>query len=354
MNSTQRKKIRILVNPKAGGGNLQNRLKMLETMFPDIVDEIVISKSAKDLQQKAIEAAREKRQLYISGGDGALVLVLNALCAKNLSTPLLFLGTGSSNDIANHLGIQTQKQILESLKKKPELLDIGHIQGHEHSTYFMGQANIGLGAYVNNYVERKKKKYSWAYGLQNFLGAIAIIKNFTSKKNSVYASIKILVDKNFTFDKDLPKAFSKKITVKKVDKKSIWLEGYFDVILTANIKYWAGGMTFVPQANAKDSRLNLLLIQSGSLWNMLKIIIQAGKGKMRPYIFGKNAGMNTDKNTNGVVLIPFQQADISFSKSEMIQVDGEVPLDKENIPMRFQKLKVKVIPQAQSFFCNKV
>ncbi|MCB1145459.1 MAG: hypothetical protein KDK38_01550 [Leptospiraceae bacterium] len=333
--SKQKIEAKILLNPASGGGNVKERMAQLQHMFPDLTHSIFITNSEKDLYEKAVDFAKTKCPLYISGGDGTLVIVLNALIDNQLNTPLLFLGTGSSNDIALHLGIKQLEAARNSLSHKPCKVDIGKIDTADNRTHFLGQVNLGLGAFVNHFVEQKKKKYSLAYRFQEVVGFFAIVKAFLFNSASIYAKLDI------ELCSPLKPEVLLNLKTLQLDKKSLIIKDHFDIILMANIKYWAGGKIFNSRGSIIDEQLNLILIQKGKFFRMLRILLAAGKGNIESYL----------KPGTGVFSIPFRKAVISTEKKFLIQADGEL-LSDQNGSKYFDKLEVSVANQKVDFYRN--
>lgn len=92
--------------------------------------------------QDIYSAAYDYEAVVCNGGDGTLNAVVNGLLKNNCSTPILYIPTGTTNDLAKSLQLPgTISESIKSLKNNViRPLDIGLFNGQHYFTYI---ASIG-------------------------------------------------------------------------------------------------------------------------------------------------------------------------------------------------------------------
>ena len=141
----------LLANPRAGAGRAARLLPRLRAFarqqhWPI---EILVTESAKDLAEKARQAANSGyRRLVVLGGDGTFHVVLNAI-AGHREIALGLLPAGGGNDLAASLGLPADPLAAAALLREGEITCIDAIRvrtadGHEQ--VYAGGGGVGLDA----------------------------------------------------------------------------------------------------------------------------------------------------------------------------------------------------------------
>jgi diacylglycerol kinase (ATP) len=243
--SDARGPITILLNPSAGAGlarrtqaRLEAELKRLGTDYAIIVTQS--EDHLRDLTRKLAGAGPEGRVLVGAGGDSTFLIMVNEILGRNSlaagPAPILGLvGLGSSNDIPAAFGLnslETACRVLRDGRVRP--VDAGAVlEGGKVRGYFLGQANVGLGAAVNRYVYDLAERRPGLARRQTLAGAAGIRQAYRSK--------------------DIP-----------IQLTIAWdggaVDGPFTIAVFANTRIWATGRIIAPEADPDDGRLDACLI----------------------------------------------------------------------------------------------
>jgi len=161
------RKIKIIVNPNAGGGKSREffpalRQKLLEQNIPF---HLQFSEGPEHVGYLARQALQEGYELIVSaGGDGTAHRILQFLVGN--SGVLGFIPLGRGNDLPKNLGV------LEDLDHACDLLRNGRVRTMDvvevnRGQYFAGVGGIGFDAEVNALANRLNRylKGDWAYTL---------------------------------------------------------------------------------------------------------------------------------------------------------------------------------------------
>ncbi len=300
--------IPIIFNPSSGGGRAVQYKEEIESLLikHSIKYRLYMSKSEKHLRQlvKKVSEKGSEESLAVAGGDSTFTIVVNEMINNGLNKQLAMIGVGSSNDIPKEFNLETiEKSVLAIKKGKTKIIDLGLIEDQEKGgIYFIGQANIGLGAFVNRDVESSrfvKKRLP-----QVIQGIYSIIKNFKNKT----------VPLNLYIEFDSKKGYDSEWTI----------------ALFSNIKYWATGKLLLPDAITDDGYLDGFFLKKSSFSNLIRLGILASKGK---HTKDKRILIERAKEYGVKSNIPF-----------FIQVDGDIIGGWEN-PAMFNQVKIKNIPR---------
>jgi diacylglycerol kinase family enzyme len=300
--------IPILFNPSSGGGKALKYKTKIENLFlkNSIKYKLYISKSEKHLRElvKEVAVKDEVELIAVAGGDSTFTIVANELIGRGFNKPMAMIGIGSSNDIPKEFNLETIEKTVSAIKrKKIKIIDLGLIESSEkNKTYFIGQANIGLGAFVNRAVEKlnsEKKRLP-----QMIQGVYSIIQNFKNKE--------IPINLYIEFD-------SKKRDI------SEWT-----IALFSNIRYWATGKLVLPDAMTDDGFLDGFFLKKTSFPGLIKLGILASKGK--------------HTKDRRVLIEKAREYTIKSETPFFIQVDGDIIGGWKN-PKIFNQVKIKNVPK---------
>lgn len=119
-------------------------------------------------------------------------------------------------------------------------------------TIFLGQANVGLGAFVNRYVEELGARHP-ALAKHQFLAGVRGVRA-AYRRGAVPLSLRI-------------------------ETASGIVAGEFDVAVFGNTRLWATGRAVVPEADPGDGRLDACLIRHSSFLRLVRIARLSRRGR---------------------------------------------------------------------------
>ncbi|SHI85335.1 YegS/Rv2252/BmrU family lipid kinase [Lutispora thermophila] len=288
------KRIRFIYNPVAGDAKFKNRLDTViknfqksgymvspyRLMGPDDMDNALC-----DIDEKYSAVA-------ISGGDGSINNLINAMKRNDIDLPIGIFPFGTSNDFAAHMRIPRNVNKCCEIITDGELLEVdtGVVNGY----HFVNVCSAGLLADV---------AYKTDIGMKNSLGKIAYyLRGF----------------------EEIPKL--RPISMKlEYDDKAIEDELYLFLVLNGSS---AGGFPkLAPYASVYDGLLDVIAIRAANIPNIINLVVKV--------LRGEHVG---DPN-----IYHFQTDNLKISSDETVEsdIDGErgpfLPLD-----VKVDKKSVKV------------
>lgn len=137
--------------------------------------EIYVTEKPGDARQRAEDLEDRFHCVVVAGGDGTVNEVINGL-REPFTTPLIHMGTGTANQLAAHLGIPRDPQLLASVIENGILakIDLGVVNNHR----FILQTSAGLDAAVTKMLANRPRG-----GLGYLEYAVPVFRSFT--KNSL-------------------------------------------------------------------------------------------------------------------------------------------------------------------------
>jgi YegS/Rv2252/BmrU family lipid kinase len=306
-------KIIILFNPSAGKGKaLKNkgRLEQLLRRF-DIPHDLFVTQSEEDLKELTRQNVQRCKTLVGAGGDSTFHIMVNEIMKTGKEVNFGMIGLGSSNDISKEFQVDTLEKACETIRAgKTMRIDLGCIsEARTILKYFLGQANIGLGAWVNKYIDKLASKGPHLGRIQGLAGTLGIINTYRTKK--------------------IPLS----LTIESEEGK---FEGQFVLAVFSNIRYWATGRKINPAARPDDGWLDGCLIKTCSFARLAYLAALSRKG-------------NHIKATE-VEILRSRAFEISSERAFQIQADGEI-LGSSGETTSFKKIQFAVIPQALNVIC---
>ena len=303
-----REKVTILLNPSAGGGKALNCRNRLEALFRSrgIPHELHISDSEVHLRALARDRARDSGILAAVGGDSTFQIVAEEIVNAGSQARLAMFGMGSSNDIPREFGLESPERTLAALEDgRSRRIDLGRVEaGGISPRYFIGQASLGLGVFVNLAVALVAARRPGLARFQTAVGVWGVARAIRKKLVPIPLAV---VSEGQT------------------------VEGRFQIANFANIRYWATGRKLIPQARPDDGQLDACLIRESSFLRLAQIAAAAGKGR--------------HLRAAGVEFLRSRVFDISSETPFAVQVDGEV-LGGPSSPTHFRNIRVRVMPGA--------
>ena len=221
------RKIKIIVNPKAGGGKGKKMFPLLRQKLLDrkISFHLQFSESAEHVTHLARQAQGEGYNVIIvCGGDGTAHYALQGMVGSRGVMGIIPLGTG--NDFAGNLGIAEDLEFACDLLLKGKVREMDVIQV-DSGPYIAGVGGVGFDSEVN----RLANKFS-----RYLPGKAAYV-------------LPVLL-KSITYR-------SKEISLR-LDNEN--LQGPILMVAFGNIKSYGGGMQITPLAATDDGLLDVCWI----------------------------------------------------------------------------------------------
>ncbi|HHV65518.1 MAG TPA: diacylglycerol kinase family lipid kinase [Peptococcaceae bacterium] len=248
------------------------------------------------------------RRILAVGGDGTVNEVLNGFFSNGEmireDVELAVFAQGTGCDLVRTL--QTDKKIesiITKLKQKShQKVDVGLVtweekQGKCGVRYFLNVANVGIGAEVVNYTNRRTK--GLGSGLSYLIGTVITVKAY----------------QNF-------EAFCS------LEKGKNTFEGKFCGLMICNGRYIGGGMMIAPQAEINDGYFDLIVIKDVTKLKLLSRF---------PIIYG-----GKHVNLPEVAVYRCQELSIVTSKPILMETDGEV--------IGYTPSEFKIMPQRLNLY----
>ena len=306
-------RISILYNPSAGMGRALRRKLKLEQILRhlEVRYDLIMSRSETHLRELTREHAKKYGTLVGAGGDSTFHLMVNEIMAAGAEVNFGLIGVGSSNDIALEFGLDSLEKACRALKGgRVRKVDLGCIrEGGTPLSYFLGQANIGLGAFVNIRIAETALRKPWLARRQTLAGILGIRMAYRSK------SIPLPL---------------------KVDAEARRAEGDFVAAIFSNVRFWATGKIIAPGAVPDDGQLDACLIRDCSFLRLARISRLA------------NAGRHAEADEVEIRRAP--AFEVASDKPFEIQSDGEIIRTPDGRPL-FHKVTFSIVPRALNLIC---
>lgn len=153
------KKVKLIYNPFSGSKTFRFDLDICVTIFQQHGYEVHIFRTLKpgDIENHVQEMPRDYDIIVISGGDGTINLLLNAMMKNDLHIPIGIIPSGTANDFATFLGLkvgQTEECCRIIATTEPKDIDVGIVNGEN---YFINVCAGGLLTNVSQTVDTDVK-----------------------------------------------------------------------------------------------------------------------------------------------------------------------------------------------------
>jgi diacylglycerol kinase (ATP) len=241
----------VLANPAAGGGLGRKILPDLERFAAthNWAIELMLTESPADFVSQAQRAAAAGRERIFSvGGDGTFQLLLNAVQAFP-RTVLAVIPAGGGNDLAAALDLPDTPLAAAKLLLGGEIceLDAVRVQTAEgHVRLYAGGGGVGLDAEAARFA-------SGAY--RNLRGRVRYLLSAISALAG-YQAIKVTIT---TGDSQPPLRMQKAL-----------------LACVLNTPSYGAGLALAPDARTDDGKLDLVLLEDLSLWEILALLPSLG------------------------------------------------------------------------------
>ena len=299
----------ILFNPSSDQGRAAKKRDALQTALDQagLKYKLIITQSQGHLRRVARDAGRFSSLIVGAGGDSTYSLIAGEIQAARTGATLGMIPLGSSNDIPREYGLERMDKAIAALKEgRIRNVDLGYVKAGRHLLgCFLGQANVGLGAFVNRRVAGLVKRRKWWAKRQAWAGFLAIREVIRSGEVPLHLEIT---------------GAGKTET------------GLFTAAIFSNIRYWATGKSIAPKARTDDGLLDACLLGPCSLAGLARIYRLAGKGQP-----GRSSKINFLQASSFRLHsnIPFE-----------IQADGEI-LGTSDGRTKFGDMEIAILPKAQ-------
>ncbi|MDW7759962.1 MAG: diacylglycerol kinase family protein [Acidobacteriota bacterium] len=306
------KRIAVLLNPSAAGGRALRLKPVLESRLSEagVVCDLHVSENEAHFRRLSRDLATRTGILAAAGGDSALQILVNEIMRLEKRPAVAFIGLGSSNDIGREFETESLDKACAALRRgQRRPIDLGRIScPGTDPVWFVGQANIGLGAVVNARMEAWAGRTPHLARAQTPAGILAVMRAFRRKQVPVSLSISADGDKT--------------------------IEGTFTAAVFSNIRYWATGKLIAPAARPDDGLLDACLIGDMSFLRLARIARLAGRGG--------------HTEMPDVRLMTGRRFSISSPDGFEVQTDGLI-LGLGNRTELFRDITIEAVPQAIHF-----
>lgn len=193
------KKLKLIYNPFSGDKGFKFDLDICVGIFQEAGYEVHLFRTQKkgDIQSHISEMDESYDVIVVSGGDGTVNLVVNALMKRGLRIPMGIIPSGTANDFAGFLGLKQGKvddscRIIASTE--PKDIDIGVVND---SIYFINVCAGGLLTNVSQTVDSDMKN---ALGsLSYYLKGVEQLPRFAKIPFRITTSDQVLEDQFYLF-----------------------------------------------------------------------------------------------------------------------------------------------------------
>jgi diacylglycerol kinase (ATP) len=307
-------RIAILFNPSAAKGKALGKKTRLERLLRelDVSCDLMVTASEENLRALTRECAGRYRALAGAGGDSTFQIMVDELARSGANVDLGLIPLGSSNDVAREFDLQSLEKACRALKEgRAKPVDLGAVEEDGSVLgYFLGQANIGLGARVNRYVEEMAGRSPRLARFQNLAGALGVVRSYRRKEIPL------------------------KLEVRAGGLKK---GGSFIVASFSNIRFWASGRLFIPSARPDDGLLDGCLIKHCSFLRLARLASLARRGR--------------HVGAPEVEFVSSPAFDVSAEREFEIQVDGEI-IGGSRTPQFFTRVRILALPGALRLICG--
>ncbi|WP_270379906.1 diacylglycerol/lipid kinase family protein [Mitsuokella multacida] len=151
------KKLVLFYNPVSGHAAFKNKLDWIVEAFQRRGILVVFYRTRREGNEAFIPFVREVNPdgLLVAGGDGTVHEIVNLMMKGSLDLPLGIIGSGTSNDFATYLGVNTDLEAyLDTIASgRTRRVDLGLMDG----TYFINVASGGAMACIAHEVNARIK-----------------------------------------------------------------------------------------------------------------------------------------------------------------------------------------------------
>jgi YegS/Rv2252/BmrU family lipid kinase len=288
-----KKKIRFILNPKAGSGLNKVITNSIKKSFNEheFEIEIISTERAAHATELSTEAVRNKFDIVVAaGGDGTINETAQSL--KHSNTALAIIPTGSGNGFARHFNIPLNIEKAINIIKKGNTIHVDSLLINEK--FCMNIAGAGFDAHIAHLFA--------GYGKRGFISyAKLVMKEYFSYR-----------ERNYTIEFDN----------KKINRTAF-------LIAIANASQFGNGAKISPFAGADDGIMDLTILNKIPAYGIIPAIVRVFNGTLN--------------NSSYAELIRGTSFTISSTEEIIIHIDGEPIESGKKIIAEIDPLSVKLI-----------
>ena len=231
-------RIALIHNAGAGDGSVED--EELARLFGEAGHSVdLFGKRTRDVE-RAIDRGADV--LAVAGGDGTVARAVAAASSAGMTTPLLILPVGTSNNIARSLGIERPVEaIVRTLgSSTPRRLDVGAIETGRESKAFVEAAGV------------------------SFIGAM--LEQTPTRARKLLRAIRDRMTSRESLDRRKARGVARLIRAQPVQQLTVIadgadLSGEFIAVEAMNIRQIGPRIVLAPGADPGDGRIDLVLIR---------------------------------------------------------------------------------------------
>jgi len=240
------KKVRLIYNPAAGDTRFKNRLDTVIRNFQRsgwLVSPYRLMRPH-DMDNALADIDEKYSAIGISGGDGTINNLINAMSRNKIDLPIGLFPFGTSNDFATHMGIPRNISQCCDIITQGETIDVD--AGVANGIHFVNVCSAGLLADV---------AYKTDIGMKNSLGKMAYyLKGFEEIPKLKPIAMRMEYDDNVIDDN-------------------------FYLFLVLNGSSAGGFPRLAPYASVCDGLLDVIAIKAANITNIINLVIKALRGE---------------------------------------------------------------------------
>ena len=293
------KKILLAYNPISGSATFKKNLDELIEKFQrrNILLTIYRTRAVDSLEEfsEAVKISGAEG-VIAAGGDGTLSRVVNWLKKSEINLPVGIIGSGTSNDFATHLEIDSEKYFDAIAENKIRPVDLGLVNGEK---FFINVTSAGVFTSIAHEVDARQKNSLGKFAY--YIHGLGEIPNFKTVPLNIRAD-----SQNFEVD-----AF---------------------LFLVLNSPAVAGLKKISDAVKIDDSKLDFFALKKCNPRNLINLAQKILSGKF----------IDEDEN---ILHVQAKTFEINSAENLISDIDGEIGF---NLP-----LKIETIPRAINFFVDK-
>ena len=167
-----RKKLLLIVNPKAGRGKLKAGFLAVVNIFCDAGYDTTVyyTKSRGDATRVVVDCALGYDKIVVCGGDGTVNEAINGMLALDEKRDFGYIPCGSTNDYAATLGLS------ESVIRAAETIVENDATPIDLGRFYLDGASDGQGfAYIASFGAFTRVSYATPQHMKNQIGSVAYL-----------------------------------------------------------------------------------------------------------------------------------------------------------------------------------
>ena len=239
------KKVKFIYNPNSGERRISHELDKIIEIYQQYNYIVIPFRLCKNrpVNDAFLDMESDYDHILISGGDGTVDLILNAMKTMNINIPIGILPCGTANDFAKavNLPFDPKESIERIINSKPKKIDIGKI----NDKYFINVASAGM---------------------------------FTDVSQKINPEFKNSIGKVSYYLKGIEEALHMRKFGIEVKSNEVEYNGDMYLMLIFNGKT-AGNINLAYKAKVDDGLLDVIIVKDILIPNMLPLLISILKGE---------------------------------------------------------------------------